>query len=47
MASVDLVNVRKSYGGVEIIHGISISVADGEFVTWVGPSGCGNPRSCA
>ncbi len=41
MASVDVVNVRKSYGGVEVIHGMSISVADGEFVTLVGPSGCG------
>ena len=41
MASVDVVSVRKSYGGVEVIHGVSISVADGEFVTLVGPSGCG------
>src|SRR5260370_23154801 len=41
MASVDVVNVRKSYGGVEVIHGVSIAIADGEFVTLVGPSGCG------
>jgi multiple sugar transport system ATP-binding protein len=41
MASVDVVNVRKAYGGVEVIHGVSISIADGEFVTLVGPSGCG------
>ena len=41
MASVDVVNVRKSYGGVEVIHGVSISIADGEFVILVGPSGCG------
>jgi len=41
MASVDVVNVRKSYGAVEVIHGVSISIADGEFVTLVGPSGCG------
>ena len=41
MASVDVVNIRKAYGGVEVIHGVSISIADGEFVTLVGPSGCG------
>ena len=41
MASVEVVNVRKSYGGVEVIHGVSVAIADGEFVTLVGPSGCG------
>jgi multiple sugar transport system ATP-binding protein len=41
MASVDVVNVRKAYGGVQVIHGVSISIADGEFVILVGPSGCG------
>ena len=41
MASVDVVDVRKSYGGVEVIHGVSISIPDGEFVVLVGPSGCG------
>ena len=41
MASVDVVNVRKAYGGLEVIHGVSVSIADGEFVTLVGPSGCG------
>ncbi len=41
MASVDVVNAHKSYGSVEVIHGVSISIADGEFVTLVGPSGCG------
>ena len=41
MASVDVVNVRKSFGTAEVIHGVSISIADGEFVILVGPSGCG------
>src|SRR5579872_1176704 len=41
MASVDVVNVRKSYGSVEVIHGVSANIADGEFVILVGPSGCG------
>jgi sn-glycerol 3-phosphate transport system ATP-binding protein len=41
MANVDLRNVRKSYGALEVIHGIDMQVADGEFVVIVGPSGCG------
>src|SRR6266568_5130773 len=41
MASVDVIDIKKSFGAQEVIHGVSISVADGEFVTLVGPSGCG------
>jgi multiple sugar transport system ATP-binding protein len=41
MASVRISNVKKSFGGLEILKGISIDIADGEFVTLVGPSGCG------
>jgi sn-glycerol 3-phosphate transport system ATP-binding protein len=41
MATVSLSDVRKSYGPTEVIHGVSIDVADGEFVVIVGPSGCG------
>jgi sn-glycerol 3-phosphate transport system ATP-binding protein len=41
MAKLDLRNVRKSYGDLEIVHGIDMSVRDGEFVVIVGPSGCG------
>ncbi len=41
MASVDVSNVRKSFGSLEIIHGVSVGVEDGEFVILVGPSGCG------
>ncbi len=41
MASVDILNVRKSYGQVEVINDITIKVADGEFIALVGPSGCG------
>ncbi|MDX3925755.1 MAG: sn-glycerol-3-phosphate ABC transporter ATP-binding protein UgpC [Shinella sp.] len=40
-ASVALREVRKSYGGLEVIHGIDLAVAEGEFVVFVGPSGCG------
>jgi len=41
MAKVQLRDVRKSYTGHEVIHGVSIDVADGEFIVIVGPSGCG------
>ncbi|MCA0422044.1 MAG: sn-glycerol-3-phosphate ABC transporter ATP-binding protein UgpC [Proteobacteria bacterium] len=41
MARVDLKNVRKSYGTVPVIHGVDLTIEDGEFVVFVGPSGCG------
>ena len=41
MASVDIRNVRKAFGHVEVIHGVDIGIANGEFVILVGPSGCG------
>ncbi len=41
MASVTISDVRKAYGPVEVLHGVSIDIADGEFVILVGPSGCG------
>ena len=41
MASVDIRDVRKSFGSVEVVRGVSIDIADGEFVVLVGPSGCG------
>jgi multiple sugar transport system ATP-binding protein len=41
MASVQFRDVRKSFGKLEVIHGIRFEIADGEFVVLVGPSGCG------
>ena len=41
MASVELKQVRKSFGSTEVVHGVAVSIADGEFVVLVGPSGCG------
>jgi multiple sugar transport system ATP-binding protein len=41
MASLDLINVQKSFGPVHILHDISIEMKDGEFLVLVGPSGCG------
>ena len=41
MASVEIRDVRKAFGPVEVIHGVNIEIEDGEFVILVGPSGCG------
>ncbi len=41
MGTVDIRNVRKTFGPVEILHGVRVDIADGEFVVLVGPSGCG------
>ena len=41
MATVSIRAVRKAFGNTEILHGVDVEVADGEFVILVGPSGCG------
>jgi multiple sugar transport system ATP-binding protein/alpha-glucoside transport system ATP-binding protein len=41
MASLTLRDVRKSYGDVQVMHGVDLDIVDGEFVVFVGPSGCG------
>ena len=41
MARIQLQDVRKSYAGQQVIHGVTIDIPDGEFVVIVGPSGCG------
>ena len=41
MATVSLQNIKKSFGTTDVIHGIDMDIADGEFIVIVGPSGCG------
>jgi sn-glycerol 3-phosphate transport system ATP-binding protein len=41
MAEISFRDVKKSYAGLEVVHGVSAAIADGEFVVIVGPSGCG------
>ncbi|RTZ48187.1 sn-glycerol-3-phosphate import ATP-binding protein UgpC [Candidimonas sp. SYP-B2681] len=42
MATLSFRNVSKTYpGDIAVIHGMSMDVADGEFIVIVGPSGCG------
>lgn len=41
MANVGVRQVRKAYGRTEVLHGVDIDIADGQFAVIVGPSGCG------
>ncbi|MCR8726090.1 ABC transporter ATP-binding protein [Frigidibacter sp. ROC022] len=41
MARLELRDIGKSYGTMEVLRDINLSVADGEFIVLVGPSGCG------
>ena len=41
MAGVEIERVVKRFGEVEVIHGVSMRIEDGEFAVLVGPSGCG------
>ena len=41
MASIDIHAIRKSYGTFPVLHGVDLSIRDGEFIVLVGPSGCG------
>jgi sn-glycerol 3-phosphate transport system ATP-binding protein len=41
MAQLSFREVKKTYAGLQVIHGVSVEVKDGEFVVIVGPSGCG------
>ena len=41
MGFLDINNATKSYGNVEVLHQVDISVEEGEFLVLVGPSGCG------
>jgi multiple sugar transport system ATP-binding protein len=41
MGFLDIDNVTKSYGAVEVLHRVDIQAEEGEFLVLVGPSGCG------
>jgi multiple sugar transport system ATP-binding protein len=41
VATVTLTNIDKSYGAAKVIAGLSLSIADQEFLVLLGPSGCG------
>src|SRR5947207_10860119 len=41
MAAVSIKAVQKFFGSTQVIRGVDIDIADGEFCVLVGPSGCG------
>jgi len=41
MTDLKITNVKKSYDGKPVLHGIDVTIPDGHFVVIVGPSGCG------
>ena len=41
MARIELKNLKKSFGAVEVIRGVDLDIRSGEFMVFVGPSGCG------
>lgn len=41
MADVQLKNIRKSFARQQVLHGVTLDVASGEFVSLLGASGCG------
>jgi multiple sugar transport system ATP-binding protein len=41
MAQVTIRDLRKSYGAMDVLHGVNVDIGDGQFVVLVGPSGCG------
>ena len=41
MATVSLNGIKKTFGKIDVIHGIDVEIEDGEFIVIVGPSGCG------
>lgn len=46
-STLELVNVRTSYGLVEALHGIDLSVPRGEITALLGPNGAGKSTTCA
>lgn len=43
MVQGNLENIKKPYGATQVVHGLDLQIENGEFIVFVGPSGCGKP----
>ncbi len=41
MSALELTNIHKSFGDIDVLNDINLTVEEGEFIIFVGPSGCG------
>jgi len=41
LASIELINVSKKFGAVQVIDNLTLTVNSNEFMVFLGPSGCG------
>ena len=41
MSTVEVKELKKSYGSVQSVRGVSLDISDGEFIAFLGSSGCG------
>ncbi len=41
MANIDIRNLKKKFGALEVIPDFSLHADDREFISLLGPSGCG------
>ena len=45
MSLLTLTDIEKSFGSVQVLHGVNLSLAAGEVVRLVGDNGAGSARS--
>lgn len=47
MNKIEAINVDFHYGDFHALKHVNIAIPNNEVVAFIGPSGCGNPPSCA
>ena len=45
MATVETRGIKKKFGDIVAVNGVSLLTRDGEFLVLLGPSGCGKSKS--